>query len=37
MGRGWACLPKPHEKVGDVFHGVLFAATSGSRHPLSER
>jgi hypothetical protein len=36
IGRGLALLPKPHEEIGDVFHGVLSAANCGDRHRLLE-
>jgi hypothetical protein len=26
IGRGLAPLPKPHQEIGDVFHGALSAA-----------
>jgi hypothetical protein len=32
IGRGLVPLPKPHQEIGDVFHGVLSAANCGSRH-----
>jgi hypothetical protein len=37
IGRGPVPLPKPHEQISDVSHGVLSAANYGSRYQLLER
>ena len=35
IGRVLAPLPKPHQEIGDVSHGVFPAVDRGSRHQLS--
>jgi hypothetical protein len=37
IGHGLAPWPKPHEKMSDVFHGVLSATNRGSKHQFPER
>jgi len=37
IGCGPVPLPKPHEQISDVSHGVLSAANYGSRYHLLER